>query len=74
MHSSVSVLQSAIQLAVQEAGGEKKMTEGEYGEKVRSKDSLRVFLCLLFLCDLLYCLLVETEESIMACWFLLLIM
>lgn len=54
MHSSVSVLQSAIQLAVQEAG-EKKMTEGEYGEKVRSKDSLRVFLCLLFLCDLLYC-------------------
>lgn len=64
MHSSVSVLQSAIQLAVQEV--EKKMTEGEYGEKVRSKDSLRVFLCLLFLCDL-YSLLVETEESIMAC-------
>lgn len=71
MHSSVSVLQSAIQLAVQEV--EKKMTEGEYGEKVRSKDSLRVFLCLLFLCDL-YSLSVETEESIMACWFLLLIM
>lgn len=55
MHSSVSALQSAIQLAVQEAG-KKKMTEGEYGEKVRSKDSLRVFLCLLFLCDLLYSL------------------
>lgn len=72
MHSSVSVLQSAIQLAVQEV--EKKITEGEYGEKVRSKDSLRVFLCLLFLCDLLYSLLVETEDSIMACWFLLLIM
>lgn len=69
MHSSVSVLQSAVQLAVQEAGEKKKMTEGEYGEKVRSKDSdsLRVFLCLLFLCDLLYSVLVETEESVMAC-------
>lgn len=44
------------------------MTEGEYGEKVRSKDSdfLRVFLCLLFLCDLLYSVLVETEESVVA--------
>lgn len=32
------------------------MTEGEYREKVRSKDSLRVFWCLLFLCDLVYSL------------------
>lgn len=41
-----------------------EMTEREYGKKVRSEDSPRVFLCLLFLRGLLYSLLVETEENI----------